>query len=155
MLNNYHMHLCEVRRFEDTGVFRTDIRQVFDFIRCCGDPGKLSELVMTDPAYRELDEDAYDAIADYVNSKELREIKKENQEGGKVNMSNVAMELIQMGRKEGMEQGMERGMEQGVKALIVMGKTFGHTKQETVGYIVEAMQMTEEDVEKYMEKYWH
>ena len=165
MFNNYHMYICEVRRFENTGVFKTDLKQVFDFIRYSEDPGKLYELVRTDPAYQELDEDAYDVIADYVDSMELREIKKENQEGGKVNMSNVAMKLIQMGRKEGMEQGIEQGIErgieqgiergieqgieqgreQGLQALIEMSIKFGSTKQETIEYIMEKMQMPREN----------
>ena len=155
LINNYHIHICEVRKFENTEVFRTDLKQVFDFIRYSKEPEKLYELVRKDPVYQELDEDAYDVIAEYVNRMELKEMKKENQEGGTVNMSDVVTELIQMGRKEGIVQGIEQGIEQGVQALIEMSIKFGSTEQETMEYIMEKMQVSRENTEKYMEKYWH
>ena len=147
LINNYHIHICEVRKFENTEVFRTDLKQVFDFIRYSKEPDKLYELVKIDPAYQELDEEAYDVIAEYANFVELREMKKENQEGGTVNMSDVATGLMQLGRREGIEQG--------VQALIEMSIKFGSTKQETTEYIIEKMQVSREDTEKYMEKYWY
>lgn len=151
LINNYHMHICEVRKFENTEVFQTDLKQVFDFIRLSKEPEKLYELVRTDPAYQELDEDAYDVIAEYADSMEFREIKKENQEGGTVNMSSVAEGLIQLGQRQGIEQGIE----QGVQALIEISMKFGSTKQETMEYIIEKMQVSRENAEKYIEKYWH
>ena len=147
LINNYHIHICEVRKFENTEVFRTDLKQVFDFIRLSKDPEKLYELVRKDPAYQKLDEDAYDVIAEYVNDMKFKEIKKENLEGGTVNMSDVATGLMQLGRREGIEQG--------VQALIEMSIKFGSTKQETTEYIIEKMQVSREDTEKYMEKYWY
>ena len=151
LINNYHIHICEVRKFENTEVFRTDLKQVFDFIRLSKDPEKLYELVRKDPAYQKLDEDAYDVIAEYVNDMKFKEIKKENLEGGTVNMDSVAEGLIQLGRRQGIEQGIE----QGVQALIEMSMKFGSTKQETMEYIMEKMQISRENAEKYMEEYWH
>lgn len=151
LINNYHIHICEVRKFENTEAFRTDLKQVFDFIRYSKEPEKLYELVRTDPAYQELDEDAYDVIAEYVNFVELREMKKENQEGGTVNMSDLVTGLMQLGRREGIEQGIE----QGVQALIEMSIEFGSTKTETLEHIRKKMQIPQEKAEKYVEKYWH
>lgn len=34
LVNNYKIHLIQVKKIQDTGVFRTDLKQVFDFIRC-------------------------------------------------------------------------------------------------------------------------
>ena len=155
MFNNYHMHICEVRKFENTEVFQTDLKQVFDFIRYSEDPEKLYELVSKDPAYQELDEDAYDVIAGYTNSMELREIKKENQEGRTINMSDFAAGLIQLGRKQGIKEGREEGREEGVQAMIEMGMKFGSTKQEMIECIMEKIKVPRESAEKYMEKYWH
>jgi len=155
LINDYHMHICEVHKFEDTDVFRTDLKQVFDFIRYSKDPEKLYELVMNDPVYQKLDEDAYEVIAEYVKSKELMEIKRENQEGGTVNMCEAITELMRRSRMEGVIQGIEQGIEQGVQALIEMSMKFGSTKQETMDYIMEKMQVPRENAEKYMEKYWH
>lgn len=155
VINDYHMHICEVCKFEDTGVFRTDVKQVFDFIRCFREPEKLYELVRTDPAYQELDEDAYEVMAEYANSTELMEIKRENWKGGTVNMRNAITELIQRGRMEGAIQGREEGREEGIRALIEMSIKFGSTKQETLKYITETMQVSKENSEKYLERYWH
>ena len=98
-----------------------------------------------------MDEEAYDVIAEYVNFVELREMKKENQEGGTVNMSDLVTGLMQLGRREGIEQGIE----QGVQALIEMSIEFGSTKTETLEHIRKKMQIPQEKAEKYVEKYWH
>ena len=36
----------------DTNAFRTDLKQVFDFIRCSEDKEKLEELIKADAAYQ-------------------------------------------------------------------------------------------------------
>lgn len=40
------------KKLEDTNAFRTDLKQVFDFIRCSEDKEKLEELIKTDAAYQ-------------------------------------------------------------------------------------------------------
>ncbi len=42
---NYSIHLIEVRKFEDTDVFKTDLKLVFDFIKYSEDKNKLRKLV--------------------------------------------------------------------------------------------------------------
>ena len=39
-VNNYSIYICEVRKFENTDVFQTDIKQVFDCIRYAENPEK-------------------------------------------------------------------------------------------------------------------
>jgi len=84
LVNDYKIHLIEIKKIQDTGVFRTDLKQVIDFIRYSKDKNKLRELLKNDPAYQKLDEDAYDMIALYTKSRELLEIK--NKEGEEINM---------------------------------------------------------------------
>lgn len=110
LVGNYSIHLIEVRKLEDTSVFRTDIRQVFDFIRCSGDAEKLKELVENDPEYGRLAEDAYDVIAQYANASELLEQKKAmTGKDGKVNMCKALKELIANGKAEGEAIGRAEG----------------------------------------------
>lgn len=45
MVPDYRINLIEVRKWEDTNVFCTDVRYVFDFIRCSEDRKALRELV--------------------------------------------------------------------------------------------------------------
>ena len=100
-VNNYPIHLLEVRKLEDTGVFRTDLKQIFDFIRYSGDKEKLKKLIADDPAYQEMDEEAYDMAIAYANAEELISVKKFQGKEGKVNMCEGIAGLIEEGREEG------------------------------------------------------
>ena len=108
MVNNYHIHLLDVRKLENTDVFRTDLKQVFDFIRCSQNKKKLRELIEGDNAYKEMDEDAYNMIAAYANVSEMDYVKKGNRKKGKVNMCEALEEMIEDGRKEGIKRGQDR-----------------------------------------------
>ena len=44
LIQNYRIHLVDVRHLQNTDVFKTDIRQVFDFIRYSDDKVYLKEL---------------------------------------------------------------------------------------------------------------
>ena len=75
MASNYRVNLIEIRKLKDTSVFKTDVRQVFDFIRCSENRDKLRELVDSDDYYKNMDEDAFDVVAHYTNAEELIEAK--------------------------------------------------------------------------------
>lgn len=109
-VNNYKVHICEVRNFNDTDVFRTDLKQVFDCIRYSEDPDKLYRLVASDSSYREMEEDTYDIIAQYTQTTELMQIKKPNQKEGKFDMCKAITELIDRGRMEGIASGIEQSL---------------------------------------------
>lgn len=81
-------------------VFQTDVKQVFDFIRCSNDKRKLLELVENDVYYREMDDDAYDVVIKYTNSKELVKIKEQSIEGGKNNVCKAIRDLMDDSREE-------------------------------------------------------
>ena len=120
-VNDYRIHLCEVRKFKDTEVFRTDVKQVFDCLRYAEEPDKLYELLANDPAYRQMEPDTYDVIAEYTKTGELMKVKEYSEKEGKVDMCKAITELIERGRRDGLEQGMERGIEQGIERGIQQG----------------------------------
>lgn len=111
------------------------------------DKEKLYELVMNDPAYEKLDEDAYDVIAEYTNMDDIMEMKQEEQKGDKVNMCRAIREMI--------EDGREQGREQGIKVLIETCMEFGCTKEETEQRIVTKLLVPEETAKRYINQYWH
>lgn len=117
-VNNYKICICEVRKFEDTDVFRTDIKQVFDCIRYSEDPEKLYELVASDSAYREMDGDTYDLIAQYTKTNELMQVKRCGMEEEKVDMCRAITELIERGRSEGRMEGKMEGKIESVLELL-------------------------------------
>lgn len=153
-VNDYRIYVCEVRKFDKTEVFQTDLKQVFDCIRYADDPDKLYELTTNDAVYQELDEETYDVIAEHIKTVELLKTKEYNGEGGKVNMCNAIAELIQRGRMEGLSQGIEQGIEQGVRALIGMSKEYRCTREETQERLVQKLQLSPEAAQGYMDRYW-
>jgi len=56
-----------------TEVFRTDLKQIFEFIRYAKDKKRLKELVQSDSAYQDMDEEAYDMVVVYMGAEKLEE----------------------------------------------------------------------------------
>lgn len=161
-VSNYQIHICEVRKFQNTDVFMTDLKQVFDCIRYSDDKEKLYELVMNDPAYKEMDEDTYDVIAEYTSTEQLMEVK-QYKEKGKVDMCKAIEEMIQDGRMEGLNQGLEQGikqgmgqgLERGIQALIETCKELGLSKADTLNKVESKFKLEKEILENYLETFWN
>lgn len=60
-----------------------------------------------------LDEDTYNIISVMINQKNLLELKKTNQDGGKVNMCKAIEDMIEDGRIEGILEGRIEGILEG------------------------------------------
>lgn len=128
MVQDYRINLVEIRKIKDIGVFKTDVRQVFDFIRCSDDKEALKKLVECDNYYKNMNEDAYDIVAHYTKASELIEVKGYYcGKDGKVDMCKALKELIEDGREEGRIAGrtagriagLSEGREVGLRALVV------------------------------------
>ncbi len=145
-VSNYQIHICEVRKFQNTNVFKTDLKQVFDCIRYSDDKEKLYELVMNDQAYKEMDEDTYDVIAEYTNTEQLIEVK-QYKEKGKVDMCKAIEEMIQDGRMEGIEQG--------IQALVETCKELGLSKEDTLNRVQSKFELEKETLVSYVERFWN
>ena len=104
---------------ENTDIFRTDLKQVFDFIRFSDDKNKLKELVENNPAYEEMDEDAYDMAATYADAEELIEMRKYRGKGGKVNMCKGLQEWLEDERSEGRNEGSNEKRNQIIKNMLL------------------------------------
>ena len=129
VVNDYQIQLLEIRRLSHTEVFRTDLKQVFDFIRCSNDKEKLRELVEHDPAYREMEEDAYEAAAAFTGAEELLAVERFHEEGGKVDMCQALTALIADGRNEGRVLGRSEGREEGR----ILGRSEGREEGRILG----------------------
>ena len=120
-------------------MFRTDVKQVFDYIRFSGDKRKLRELVENDEAYGMLDEEAYDMVASYVENNEVLKIKEKYGKGGKVNMSKGLSEWLADERAEGHAEGKAEGR---AEAIIDLLSGYGSASERLTGII-----MKEKDLE--------
>lgn len=103
----------EVQKLTDTTVFHTDVKQVFDAVRFSKDPEKFCELIFTGPAYRNLDIEAYDVIAQYVHTEELNLISEMKRKGEKVDMCLALKMIMQQERDEGWNEGRNEGWNEG------------------------------------------
>ena len=83
---DYPIHLVEIRKLENTDVFQTDIKQVFDFIRCAQDGERLKQLVEEEERYGRMAEDAFDVAVAYTKSVELAGQKEEYRGEEGINM---------------------------------------------------------------------
>ncbi len=157
-VNDYKIYLCEVRKFGNTEVFQTDVKQVFDCLRYADEPDKLYELMKSDPSYREMEADTYDVIAEYTGTTELMKVKTYSGKEGKVDMCRAITELIERGRREGIEQGIERGIEQGIergiRGMVETVCELGGTKEDAVRRLIDKMQLSGDEAGRYVGQYW-
>ena len=112
--------MIEVRKFADTSIFKTDVKQVFDFIRFSGNKKKLKELVMSDESYAFLEEDACDMVLAYVGEEEMSRIKEKHKKGGKVNMCQGLREWMEDERSEGKLEGRTEERERMNQLIIIL-----------------------------------
>jgi len=115
LVNHYPIHVLEVRRFEHTEWFQTDLREVFEFIQCMNDKEKMERLVKDKyETFSNLDEDACDVIASVGKMKEInfKDEKYRNEKGG-VNMSKALQDWGEELREEGRVAGYACGHETG------------------------------------------
>lgn len=121
MVADYKINLVEIRKIEDTSIFKTDVRQVFDFIRCSNNKNALKQLVETDDYYKNMEEDAFDVAVQYTNAKELIEAKEYYEKEGVFDMCKALTELIADGREEGKELGKDEKLREQVEKKVKKG----------------------------------
>ncbi|MBQ8804208.1 MAG: Rpn family recombination-promoting nuclease/putative transposase [Tyzzerella sp.] len=115
MVADYKINLVEIRKLEDTSVFKTDVRHVFDFIRYSNDKRALKQLVENDDYYKNMEEDAFDVAVQYTNATELIEAKEYYEKEGVVDMCRALTELIEDGREEGRDEKLKELVEKKVR----------------------------------------
>lgn len=138
---NYPIHIVEVRKLENTDVFKTDLKLVFDFIKYSEDKQKLRQLVGENDAYKNMDEDAYDMAIAYTKSEKFIGVKEYNEEGGRLNMCKAledwAIEERTEGRLEGRLEGIQgmifENIEENIpfeRIILKLKKYFGLEEEE-------------------------
>ena len=64
LITDYPLHMIEVRRYENYEDFKTDLREVFGFLRKAEDKKELLQYINENQkAFQELSSDAYDMIS--------------------------------------------------------------------------------------------
>ena len=107
LIQNYEIHLVEVRRLENTDVFTTDVKLVFDLIRYADDEKKLEKLLREEPGYQKLEWDAYEMAAMYTGIGEKLDMK--CYDNGTVNVCKGIIGLEEKARNAGRNEGKVEG----------------------------------------------
>jgi hypothetical protein len=128
LVPNHKINVIDIRRLENTDVFRTDVREVFDYIKYSKNKEKLSKLVEGNEYFKHMDEDAFDLVTSYLDSENV-EVKKERYtvEGGGVNMCTAIREMMEDSRAEGRREGRQEGRQEG---MIMTYISLGFTPEE-------------------------
>jgi len=139
---DYKINVIDIHQFENTDVFQSDLKQVFDFIRCSDDKKKLLDLVENDTYYKEMDEDAFDVVTKYTNSKELVKAKEYTTNGGKNDMCKAIQDLMDDSMEKGIEKGIEKALTSAIKKKM--------EKNKSIEQISEDLEISIEEVKKYV-----
>lgn len=122
---DYKVNLINVRGIKDTSVFKSDLKQVFEFVKYSEDMDKLRELVENDEAYMHMDETACEVMALYAKSEELVRIL-ENREGkGEVDMCKALKDWAEEERTLGYAEGERLGRAEGERLGRAEGERLG------------------------------
>lgn len=112
LVNNYKIHVLDVKRFEHLEWFTTDLKATFGFIKYAADKEKLRLFVREEKKYFEnLPEDAYDFIAFQTGTGKLEQFKERYQkkEGKGYNMCKALDDMERLAEERGRIQGERKG----------------------------------------------
>ena len=112
MIADYPINLLEVRSWENLEWFRSDIKEVFGFLKYTQDKEQLRNFIEENQkAFSDMEEEAYDFIASASYTKEMKEIKSNIKTGGGgYDMCKAIADMIQDGRAEGRSTGIDMGI---------------------------------------------
>ena len=102
-INHYPIHVLDVRRFTKEECFKTDVREVFGFIRRSSDKEAVKQyLKERAKQFKNIDEDAYDLIAAMTDTKQLQMVKdKYRSEEGGINMCKGLLDWVEESKSAG------------------------------------------------------
>jgi len=137
---DYWVNLLSPSRIDDFAKFRTELGEVFEFIKCSGDKAALSTLLNDNAEFRQLDR----ASAEVIN--EVTGLNLDfTMEGEKVDVCK-AIEQI---RKEAIEEGDKHGEEKGILNSI---RNLMETTSWTAQAAMDALKIPEADRAGYLAK---
>ncbi len=114
LVNDYPLHIIDVKRFAHSDLFKTDLRLVFGFLQRHLEKEKLREFVQANENdFCSMEDDAYIMVASMSHSEELMKFREKNHKGGKVNMCKALADMRQEAKNEGILEGETRGKIEG------------------------------------------
>lgn len=119
--NEFHVNLLDIHTLGTSEIFRTDLQEVFGFLKRQGDKEELIRYVKGHRGFRHLKEDAFDVLSAYSSSKELVLRKEDYRTKEGMDMCTALDELKEEGRVQGSIM-MNEAMNQLISHLINEGR---------------------------------
>lgn len=107
--NDFHVNLFDIHTMVTSDIFKTDLREVFGFLKRQEDKEALRRYVEQNERFRHLPEDAYDVLSIYSRSRELEIYKEEYEIKEGFDMCRAIHDMIEDGRIEGRAEGRAEG----------------------------------------------
>ena len=147
LVQNYKIHLVEVRKLENTDVFKTDVKLVFDIIRSADNKEKLGALGQ-DPRVWKMEDDTREMLKAHIKLPEELEMRiyEEEKEDVAKGFRDWAEEERNIGREEGKAEGREEGKLEGIKFVALRMSEMGQKVQD----IANIVGVSAETVEKWI-----
>lgn len=154
---DYPMYLLEVRKYEDTELFETDMRLVFGFLQRDTDENRLNEYILQNKEeFCNLAEDAFDVICNFSKVKYLVDHKKVYKtETGGMDMCKALDDMVRHGEERGEKRGEKRGLDRGIEGLIKICQELGMSVELVVQKIMLQFAFSEDKATEYIQKYWN
>lgn len=114
LVNDYPLHIIDVKRFDHSDRFKTDLRLIFGFLQRHGEKDRLNDFVQANESeFRELEEDAFALMAAMSHTEELMKFRSKNRKGGKVDMCKALEDMMQEAKELGISAGRHEGKIEG------------------------------------------
>lgn len=135
-VENYHIHVFDYHDYENFAMFKTELNQVFSFLKCSDDKEKLKKLIANrQEEYYNMSNESVELLATITKSKELLKLERSGDNKGGNDMCK-ALEDIKL---EGVEEGKLELLKSMIQKKLTKGKS--------VSEIAEALETDESTIE--------
>ena len=143
---NYTINLIDAERLQNLALFQTDLQVIFGLLKCRKDKQKLKQYVKDNKVFfKSVDMDTGMVIGAFMNSSNIMNGMRNQDEGGKVDMCKAMEDWAAEERLEGKLEGEENKLVDQIRKKLEKGKD--------IATIADEVEETEEVVRKLMEKY--
>lgn len=143
---NYTINLIDAERLENLAVFQRDLQVIFGLLKCRKDKQKLKQYVKDNKEFfKSVDMDTGMAIGAFMNSSNIMNGMRNQDEGGRVDMCKAMEDWAADERAEGKLEGEENKMVELIRKKLEKGKD--------ISTIADEVEETEDVVRKLMEKH--
>ncbi|MBQ8663877.1 MAG: hypothetical protein IJ471_08470, partial [Eubacterium sp.] len=139
----YKINFIDIREPGALELLHTDVKQVFEFIRDAKDEEKWQEHMRKNPV---LDISALEVIAEFTNTKQLKDLNENYGQGGVIHMCKAWDDHFESGIRKGRVEGKVEG-EQRMADLI--SKLYTDGKMEIVPEIVTNLELRNQYYAQY------